>query len=243
MHKEHCVLVHGFTGSPEELEPLADALRDAGYEVSVPVLYGHGSGSEDLRGATASSWIQSVQPIVETAIANGPVHLIGFSMGAMVCAVLAAKFPVASITMLSPAVFYVGPRQLFRQIAGVIKESWAGREFDSTALRKRIDKVSNTPLSSVKQFRRMVQLGKAALPDIRAPLCVIQGEKDEIVEPRSASYVCTKAASELKELHFLSQSTHLICHGAEYQTVNHLVLKFLSGLHQSGDRSSALHHA
>jgi carboxylesterase len=230
MDKGHCVLVHGFTGSPEEVEPLAKALRDAGYSVSLPTLYGHGESKEELRNATTTAWIQSVEPIVVKQVALGSVHLVGFSMGAMVCAVLAARYPVASITMLSPAVFYVGPKQMFRQIAGVIKESWAGRDLGAAYLRKRIDKMSNTPLSSIKQFRRMVQIGKAALPKVTAPLCVIQGEQDEVVEPRGAAYVCTHAASAHKELHYLPQSTHMVCHGAECESVNRLVLSFLQRL-------------
>jgi carboxylesterase len=234
MDKGHCVLVHGFTGSPHELGPLAKALRDAGFSVSVPTLYGHGESREELRTATTTAWIQSVEPIVQNKVEREPVHLIGFSMGAMVCAVLAARYPVASVTMLSPAVFYVGPRQVFRQIAGVIKASWGQGDWGVAHLQKRIDKMSNTPLSSIKQFRRMVQIGKAALPRVTAPLCVIQGEKDEVVEPRGASYVCTKAASVHKELHFLPESTHLVCHGAECESVNRIVLSFLGRLPMGG---------
>lgn len=230
MDNHLCILVHGFTGSPVELEPLAEVLCKEGFDVRVPVLHGHGHTKEDLRSATASSWIHSVEPLVEQAVQERCVHLVGFSMGAMICAVLAAKYPIASITMLSPAVFYVGPKQMFRQIAGAIKESWDERHFDSTYLKKRIDKMSKTPLSSIKQFRRMVQLGKAALPHVTAPLCVIQGEKDEVIEPRSASYACTKIASQHKELHYLPHSTHIICHGAEYEKVNEIVISFLQHL-------------
>jgi carboxylesterase len=228
MTNELCVLVHGFTGSPEEVEPLARALRSAGYDVVIPVLYGHCGSKDDLKQATASAWIQSVQPIVMAAVKTQPVHLIGFSMGAMVSAIIANKFPVSTLTMLSPAVYYVGPKQMFRQIANVIKETWDKGGAGQSYLRQRIEKISQTPLQSVKQFRRLIQIGKTALPKVNIPICIIQGENDEIVEPRGADFVFSSVASTDKELHYLPKCDHMICHSVESDQVNDWVLNFLA---------------
>jgi len=47
-HGPVVVLVHGFTGSPWELEPLVDALAGAGYAVRAPLLPGHGESPAAL---------------------------------------------------------------------------------------------------------------------------------------------------------------------------------------------------
>lgn len=227
-----CVLVHGFTGSPEELTPLADRLREAHYEVALPLLAGHGQAKDDLRRATASAWIQSVVSHVRAAAGTKPVHLVGFSMGAMICATVARLQTVASLTMLAPAVYYAGPTQMFRQIAGVIKDTWATRATPGQ-LRQRIDKVANTPLQSLMQFRRAVQLGKSALPYLTLPVCVVHGEKDEVVEPRSALYVHGAVPSPVKELHLIPNAGHMLCYSAQANQVADIVMNFLERIDPS----------
>ena len=241
MAKGLCVLIHGFTGTPEELAPLADALYAEGYDVEIPVLPGHCGSKADLESATASQWLHSVEPVIEAGVVEGPVHLVGFSMGAMIAAVMAAKYSVASLTMLAPAVFYVGTKHLFRQIAGVIKESWDRGALASNYLKERIERVSQTPLRSVKQFRRIVQLGKTALSEIQQPVCIIQGVHDEVVEPRGATFVYHNVLSPDKELHWLNQSGHMLCYGPEYETLNQLLVDFL-GRHPDS-RNPLFHHA
>ncbi|MCL6594157.1 MAG: alpha/beta fold hydrolase, partial [Alicyclobacillus sp.] len=227
-----CVLVHGFTGSPDEVMPLAAALQQAGYEVALPVLEGHGADKQQLRTATANAWLQSVLAYLKPAVGKRPVHLIGFSMGAMLCAVLARRQPVSSLTMIAPAVYYSSPTQVFRQIASVIKEAWAGGA-SAAALRQRIDKIANTPLESLRQFRRAVQMGKAALPYLTLPVCVLQGDHDELVEPRSGPYVYRTVASRYKELHMLPGAGHMICcQGEEVADVCRIVLNFLQKANQ-----------
>ncbi|MCL6452155.1 MAG: alpha/beta fold hydrolase [Alicyclobacillus sp.] len=226
MSKGVCILIHGFTGTPQDLEPLATALRAQGYTVHCPLLAGHGGTREDLESATATAWVDSVGPLVRTALTQGPVHLVGFSMGAMIAAILAASYPIASVTMLAPAVFYVGTQKLFRQIAGVIKETWDAPR-PSAYLKDRINRISQMPLSSVKQFRRVVLMGKAAIPKMVAPLCIVQGLLDETVEPRGANWVYQYAGSAEKSLYWLPASRHLICHGPEADRAAEMVCTFI----------------
>lgn len=239
MTVELCVLAHGFTGSPAELQPLAHALQDAGYEVVNPLLHGHGGTRDDLRKATTSHWLQSVEPIIANNVAIRPVHLVGFSMGSMIMAVMAARYPVASITMLAPAVHYVSSRALFRQMAGLIKSTWNFSQAARTSLRDQLDNLAQTPVQSLQQFRRIVQLGKAALPNVTVPLCILQGELDEVVEPRSAEFAFNHAASTRKEVHYLPSSGHMLCEDVEADVVIDRVLQFLASLERVDlDRSS-----
>jgi alpha-beta hydrolase superfamily lysophospholipase len=52
----HGVLVlHGFTGNPVSVRPLAEALAEAGFAVEMPRLPGHGTHVEDMIPTTAQS--------------------------------------------------------------------------------------------------------------------------------------------------------------------------------------------
>ena len=53
----HGVLVlHGFTGCPQSMRPLAEAFAAAGFTVELPRLPGHGTSLEDMLQTTWSDW-------------------------------------------------------------------------------------------------------------------------------------------------------------------------------------------
>ncbi len=54
------LLVHGFTGTPWEMRPLADFLADAGIASLSVRLPGHGTTPEDLAGRRWQEWLDSV---------------------------------------------------------------------------------------------------------------------------------------------------------------------------------------
>jgi len=48
--------------------------------------------------------------------------------------------------------------------------------------------LDSTP-SSLEQFRTIVHMAKQALPTVPVPICVMQGDRDEVVHPKSSEYV------------------------------------------------------
>src|SRR5664279_5176723 len=53
----HGVLVlHGFTGNPQSMRPLAEAVAAAGYTVDLPLLAGHGPAVEDMLPTRWEDW-------------------------------------------------------------------------------------------------------------------------------------------------------------------------------------------
>lgn len=95
------VMVHGLGGSSNSFETLMDAL--GGYRVLRPDLPGAGRsplrpGLDGLRGLAASLWDLVRSAGVERA------HLVGHSMGTLVCQYLAAEHPrfVSGLTLFGP---------------------------------------------------------------------------------------------------------------------------------------------
>ena len=50
------LVLHGFTGSPHSMRPLAECLANRGYSVELPLLPGHGTALEDLVPTRWSDW-------------------------------------------------------------------------------------------------------------------------------------------------------------------------------------------
>ena len=52
---------HGFTGTPQSVRPLGEALAEEGFTVMGPRLAGHGTDMEDHAQSTALDWISSIE--------------------------------------------------------------------------------------------------------------------------------------------------------------------------------------
>src|SRR5256885_14246546 len=55
-----CLLIHGFTATPDEMRPLGEALAARGFPVRAVRLAGHGTEVADLAGTRWTDWFASV---------------------------------------------------------------------------------------------------------------------------------------------------------------------------------------
>ena len=91
--------LHGFTGTPYEVAPLARALATAGFAVSAPLLEGHGENAAALAATRWQDWLASAEEAFDRLRAGaggGPVAIAGFSMGGLLALRLARRRPGAS---------------------------------------------------------------------------------------------------------------------------------------------------
>jgi len=224
-----CLLIHGFTGSPFELEPLAERLRGQGHTVVVPTLAGHCGSRLEMERSTWLDWVQSAEKeLIELIKSHGSVHLVGFSMGGLIAALLSTKYKarVRSLTMLSAPIYTLNPRQLYKRIAEAIQQSMRSRS-PHEDISRYLAKFKATPVRSLAHFRRLVQTVKPKIASVEAPLLVIQGLLDELVETRSADYIAGTASSVRKDVYYFPESAHMICHDCEADQVTELVASFI----------------
>ena len=107
------VLLHGLTGVPSEMRPVARHLTRLGYKVETPLLPGHGATHRELLRTTWRDWLNGAREAVRQASAeSGPVVVAGLSMGALAAVLLAAEEEsascVAGIVLLSTTLRYDG---------------------------------------------------------------------------------------------------------------------------------------
>jgi carboxylesterase len=105
------ILVHGMTGSPQEMNFLAKFLNQKGYTVICPRLAYHGEPIEILKNAKWQDFYQSVRaPFLEISAQHKFVFAAGLSMGALLALLLADEFgdKISAVSCLSPTLFYDG---------------------------------------------------------------------------------------------------------------------------------------
>ncbi|MGZ9121379.1 MAG: alpha/beta hydrolase, partial [Gemmatirosa sp.] len=110
------LVVHGFGDTPQSVAELAHALHADGWTVRVPLLPGHGRTVRDFAASGADAWMACArEELAALRARHGTVALVGQSMGAALCAVLAAETPDASaLVLLAP---YVTAPRVVRAVA------------------------------------------------------------------------------------------------------------------------------
>lgn len=107
------ILIHGLTGTPNEMKSLANYLNKRGYTVIVPRMARHGESIWVLKGVTWQEIYASLRQVLLTGEASritGPIFVSGLSMGALFALLLADEFRdrVCGVSCLAPTLFYDG---------------------------------------------------------------------------------------------------------------------------------------
>lgn len=218
-----CLLIHGFTGGPFEVYPLAEHLQRLGYNVSIPTLAGHQDNLKHLGKVNYMDWINSAeQALVALLSDHSHVNIIGFSMGGLIGVYLAQKHQINTLSLLSSPIYVGNPKIIMRNVF----EECSNRQFQ--LVHKYIDNIKSTPLKAVINFNIILAKTKPLLGNIQVPVLVLQGLNDDVVHPKSAHYIFNHLQTEQKQLHFLPQSNHILCCDKEREQVFDLVANFLN---------------
>ena len=223
-----CLFIHGFTGSPLEVEPLKEYIKErTDWVTACPVLPGHEEG-DSLRGISYTEWLDAASKALdELQCQCDTIYVVGFSMGGMVASTLATHQSIDKLVLLSPAVFYYSPKQLSIEIGELWREMLRGQLKDNALYLRYHAKIKHTPLSAAMQFRRLVRQNRSRLQDISVPVFIAHGLQDGIVPYKSTQYVYDTVASKEKTAVWLDECHHLICHCENNQWLFGKVYEFL----------------
>jgi esterase/lipase len=207
-----CLCIHGFTGAPYEVEPLADYFKQTTeWDIQTITLPGHGE-TPALKGISFQEWMACAEvELVRMLKTCNEVYLIGFSMGGMIAAYLAAKYPVSKLVLLSAAAHYINPKQFLLDLALICKDSLKGTLTENIIYSRYKKKLLKTPISSAFQFQKLVKVAKPALKKLNMPVLIVQGESDAIVPVSSARFLYNTIPSTDKELHLIPGCKHHVC--------------------------------
>lgn len=224
-----CLIIHGYTGGPYEVEPLTTYLDEqTNWEILVPTLPGHGE-TLALEDVSYEKWLQAAENSLQKLKKKyAQVYLIGFSMGGMIAAYLAAKFKVDKLVLLATAGKIFSLRQLTLDIGGVITDRVKGTLRENQNYQRYKRKIGKIPLKSNIEFLKLVRYTREYLKDIESPVFIAQGIRDGIVPSSTASYLDREITiSSQKEIVLFEKSDHLICWGEDKDTLNGMVHNFL----------------
>ncbi|MCB9553743.1 MAG: alpha/beta fold hydrolase [Myxococcales bacterium] len=112
--------LHGFSNTPYEMRPVAEALAARGFHVHAPAVAGHATRPEDLAHTRWSDWLQSARrAFAALAERHDRVALVGLSMGGLLSLTLAhenGERVAGAVVMGVPLEFEWRTQQLFRLV-------------------------------------------------------------------------------------------------------------------------------
>ncbi|MEZ5309925.1 MAG: alpha/beta fold hydrolase [Microthrixaceae bacterium] len=90
------LVLHGFTGNPQSVRPLADALVAQGFSVEMPLLSGHGTTVEDMMTTDWLDWSADAETALSRLAERTETQVVaGLSMGGSLTVWLATRHPEA----------------------------------------------------------------------------------------------------------------------------------------------------
>ena len=105
------ILIHGMTGTPNEMRFLANYLNRQGYAVYCPRLANHGAPIHILKKTKWEQFYQTVRTTyLEIRDSYSEIYAGGLSLGALLALLLADEFKdkISGVSCLSPTLFYDG---------------------------------------------------------------------------------------------------------------------------------------
>lgn len=204
-NKIGCLVIHGFGGNTQEVQPLGTALTDQGYQVIIPQLAGHTGKKADLKQVGYRQWLESAREALHTLQARCDViYLIGFSMGGLIAIQLGLNYPAAGVVTINTPIYYWNMKQIALNIIADLQKN------DFYHVRRYFKSANKLPLSALVNFRILLGETKGKLAQLQCPILITQAEQDDTVQRRSADYLFRRVGSGVKNIKFYHSSAHLI---------------------------------
>lgn len=226
-----CLLIHGFTGSPNELADLGDFLRSQDLTVSMPTLPGHGTQPTDLFKVTWQDWFECVREgYTELRGECDEVFVCGLSMGGALALLLASQEDVDGVMVLSAPVDFPRWQKLAaRYLQRVLKyrHKSDGEDVRDASAKPKLRSYQVYPIYAVDQLFRLVDVARDCLPHITQPILIMHSRKDHTVAFSNSGVIFEQVGSHDKRKIDLDESYHVITVDVEREQVQRGVLEFI----------------
>ena len=207
------LVLHGFTGSPVSMRPLAEALAAAGFAVELPRLPGHGTDTADMIETGWDDWLTEAErslTALQARTPGGKVVVAGLSMGGALTAALAQGHPeLAGIVLINAPV--AAPPELAASIEEMmaggmeVMDSIGGDIADPAADEASYDE---TPLGPLLTMIMAAEDVRARLPEIEVPSLIITSRQDHVVNPEDSDVLAEHIGGPVERL-WLDDSFHV----------------------------------
>jgi carboxylesterase len=204
--------LHGFTGNPTAMRPVAEAFAAARFAVELPRLPGHGTTVDDMATTGWTDWTAAAEDAYQRLAARcDRVVAAGLSMGGSLAVWLAARHEeIAGIVCINP-VTRPEPEEVLDMVRGMVAEGEdrvpsAGADIaDPDGVDTGYEATPLVPLLSLMDGLAALQRELGA---VTCPALIMTSADDHVIDPVSSDHLAAALSGPVERI-VLPRSYHV----------------------------------
>ncbi len=220
-----CLLLHGFTGTPNEMHWMGEYLSGRGYTVLAPRIFAHGTQLSDMFRARWKDWVASAEDGYHLLKGScEKIVIAGLSMGGTLSLILSSYLPVSGvIAMAAPYEMHDPTVRRLRPILPLLSLFYRSRAKESSGILDPMAKQVHVdydgyPVRGGYELQELLEEMRSNLPQLNKPVLLINSKLDEAVTPEHARAIFESLPSSDKQILMLEEGGHNIPRDLARQT-------------------------
>ena len=241
--------LHGFTSTPYEVRPLAEALAAEGLAVLAPRLAGHGRRAEELAHCRWPDWLASAKlAFARLAAHHERIFVVGTSMGALLALVLAhdqGARVAGVVAMATPLHFGLATQTYLRLVESValtdlipFVRKHQGPDVSDSAVAAAMPGYVRIPIRAAASLLEGQRQVRQRAPQLGMPVLILHGRNDHTASVANAYHLHELLRTPDRALKIYPRSWHILPLDVEHAEVIEDVLQFVRR-HRSDRRETA----
>jgi len=242
--KQACLIVHGFNSSTRENREMGRWLAGQGFTALGIRLPGHATTPADMRRVRWTDWLAAVEDGFSLLKdSSEKVFIMGQSLGGVLTMTAASRYPFDGVIGISTPFGLLNGWQAQLARPGLLKFiSLFAKEIKKPSLDDNASKTDmrapeNDPdpypryvTRALAEVLELVGQMQSGLPNITAPLLLIQGRHDAVVEKNAMQLFGERVASTRKETLWLENTGHVVTLSDEREIAFRAIAEFIRSI-------------
>ena len=225
------ICLHGFTGTPYEVQPVGEACLSMGIDAVAPILPGHGyervaDQRREFPKMTMERMFEAAREEIYRARQSYPfVGMFGLSMGGAIALTMASEGLIDACVAAAPALRLPLQAEILIPLLG-----WASFWTPSSTKQPFYLPAYDAYHShALRELRRIGRHTRSQLAKIQCPILVAHSHKDPTIPAIVAKWIQTEVAGKA-EVAWFDQSGHCLPRDVQGEEVSEAAAKFFKGV-------------
>lgn len=230
--KRAILLLHGFTSTNVDVRMIGRYLQDRGYSSYAPIYRGHGSTMEELVETNNQMWWEDVLLGYQFLKEKGHEEIAvgGLSLGGVFSLKLGYQAPIKGIITMCTPITMEREDNLLDAAMTVAKYTKRKTNKDKEVVQQELDALYPKLKEGLQAFPILRKEVQDHLDLIYAPILVIQGKKDNMIDINSAQIIYNHVSSINKKLVWYEDAGHVVTHSEVRNELHEEIYQFLESL-------------
>jgi carboxylesterase len=229
--KTGVLVVHGFTGCTQSMQPLGEGLAAAGFTVTGPRLPGHGTSVKDMGTRKWEEWTGEAEKSLQELLDRcDKVFVTGLSMGGTITCFLGERYAdkVAGLMPINAAVAKLNPMLPLTPIVKYVLKTIPGVGSDIKDPAAKESCYEKVPVPAAAELYELMKATKADIARITAPILIFSSREDHVVSTKNGPFILEHVSSTDREIVWLENSYHVATLDNDKQLIIDRCVEFIN---------------